>query len=341
MSTQPATAAMSVRLAGPADRDNVVGLLRLALGGWPIIEGVPHELDPAGFFGWKHERGAFGPTRLVVAERDGEIVGVRAFMPWRLARHGQIIAAYRSTDTATLPALQRSGVFGQIRTVSDDLLRDAQISFGTPNPQSFGATMKLGGREVAETIRPWVRVAPWRTPPGRARRDGGFEVDAPPAAEVLGSDAALAPLLTQAAPADDRLTTARDAAYLRWRYGAAPLRYHALAAETDAGHRGVAIFRLRKARGGLPQAVVEELIVAPGERHTAAALLRAVARATRAPLMCCRFPARSPARHAAVRLGFVPRRQGLPLVGKRLSASAPAIDGPERWALSLGDIEVL
>jgi hypothetical protein len=331
---------MSVRLAGPGDRDDVVALLGLALGGWPIIEGVPHEVDPAGFFRWKHEGGTFGPTRLVVAERDGEIVGVRAFMPWRLARQGQTVAAYRSTDTATLPSLQRSGVFGRIRAVSEDLLRGAEISFGTPNPQSFGATMKLGGREVAEIIRPWVRVAPWRTPATRIRGDG-LEVDAPPAAEVLRSDAVLASLLTQAAPADGRLTTVRDAAYLRWRYGEAPLRYHALAAETDAGHCGLAIFRLRRARGGLPQVVVEELIVAPGERDTATTLLRAVARATRAPLMCCRFPARSPARHAAVRLGFVPRRHGLPLVGKRLSAGAPAIDGPERWALSLGDVEVL
>jgi len=68
--------------------------------------------------------------------------------------------------------------------------------------------------------------------------------------------------------------------------------------------------------------------------------MRRVAAATRAPLLCCRFPSPSVQRVAATATGFLPRRDGLPLVAKRLTEDAPEVSGPQRWALTLGDVEI-
>jgi hypothetical protein len=237
--------------------------------------------------------------------------------------------------------MQRLGIFALLRNAADELTApSAQISFGTPNRKSYGSTMKMGGREVAEMIRPWVRVAVSRAAlakAGRSHGEGG--VEAPPAREVLRSERPLGDLLGEIRAGETRLTTARSVPYLRWRYGEAPLRYHALAEEAGGFLEGLVLFRMRRARG-LPQAVVEELLVRPGDRRVAMRLLRRVSTATRAPLLCCRFPSPSTQRVAAATTGFLPRRHGLPLVGKRLTADAPAIAGGGRWALTLGDVEV-
>src|SRR3954463_13268289 len=131
---------VDVRPYEPADLDQVLALLRDALGAWPILEGVAEPPAPDRFFRWKHEQSPFGASHLLVAERAGEIVGARAFMPWQLSGGGDVIEAVRSADAATSPRLQRSGVFRLIRTAADEVLRaQAAISFGTPNRQSYGA----------------------------------------------------------------------------------------------------------------------------------------------------------------------------------------------------------
>jgi hypothetical protein len=332
---------LSVRALEPGDVSSVVRLLRGALGDWPVVEGVEAAWDAEEFFDWKHRRSPFGASHVIVAIADGHIVGVRAFMPWRLTAGGGDIDALRSADAATRPELQRSGVFAQIRTVADEILPPgAQLGFGTPNRKSYGATMKLGGREVVEVIRPWVRVAVSRAAVAKASRRGAPPpVEAPRAAQKLTHDGPVAELLDEIRADEGRLTTARSVAYLRWRYGEAPIVYHALGDEAGGALRGLALFRMRTARG-MPQAVIEELLVRPGDRRTAIRLLRSVGAATHAPLLCCRFPSPSAQRIAAATAGFLPRRDGLPLVVKRLTEDAPEIAGPQRWALTLGDVEI-
>ncbi len=334
-------APLSVRAFEPDDVGPVVQLLRGALGDWPVVEGVDAVWGSEQFFDWKHRRSPFGASTVIVALAEGRIVGVRAFMPWRLTAGDREIDAFRSADAATRPELQRLGVFAQIRTVAGELLPPgAQLSFGTPNLKSYGATMKLGGREVVEVIRPWVRVAVSRAAAAKAsRRAAPPPVEAPNAAQELAHDRQITELLEEIRAGEARLTTARSVPYLRWRYGEAPIVYHALTEEAGGALRGLALFRMRTARG-MPQAVIEELLVRPGDRRTAGRLLRSVGAATQAPLLCCRFPSPSPQRMAAATAGFLPRRDGLPLVVKRLTDEAPEIAGPQRWALTLGDVEI-
>src|SRR5688572_19633653 len=108
---QAVAAAVSVRALEPEDTGAVVTLLRDALGGWPIIEGVEADWDPEAFFEWKHRRSPFGASHVIVALARGQVVGVRAFMPWRLTSGAGDVDALHSADAATRPELQRSGVF--------------------------------------------------------------------------------------------------------------------------------------------------------------------------------------------------------------------------------------
>ena len=65
-----------VRPFAPSDEQGVLDLLRTALG-----EG-PSGMRTAEYFGWKHFRNPFGPSYLALAESEGRIVGLRAFMRW-------------------------------------------------------------------------------------------------------------------------------------------------------------------------------------------------------------------------------------------------------------------
>src|SRR5262249_14701047 len=97
-----------------------------------------------------------------------------------------------------------------------------------------------------------------------------------------------------------------------------------------------------RSRRGLPEAVVEDVVVRPGDSRTASRLLRAAARAAPVALVSCLFPGATPQRTAARRRGFLPWRGGWPLVVRRTEATiSPPPDRLGSWALSLGDLEIL
>ncbi|MGH9197936.1 MAG: GNAT family N-acetyltransferase, partial [Acidimicrobiia bacterium] len=67
---------LSIRRYETNDESEVLDLLRLSLGGGPGGERLPE------FFRWKHLQNPFGPSFMLVAERDERIIGLRAFMRW-------------------------------------------------------------------------------------------------------------------------------------------------------------------------------------------------------------------------------------------------------------------
>ena len=137
------------------------------------------------------------------------------------------------------------------------------------------------------------------------------------------------------------IATPRDGAYLRWRYGAAPLLDYRAVATGDGGHvGGVAIFRVRP-RGALVEATVAETIVHGGDRRAAGRLLRSVGATTRLDHAACSFAPGSSPWFAARRAGFVRVPGGMTLVVNPLGHDLdPDPFDLRSWALSLGDLEV-
>jgi hypothetical protein len=236
------------------------------------------------------------------------------------------------------------GVFGNIRREADALFgQPVDLHFGTPNTLSLGASMKLGGRSIAGKLPVWTRVRAART--GAAllgRRDRRpLEVSANPAGSLLAEPGPLEQLLGEAAAAEERLATAKDGAWLRWRYGDVPLDYRAVSLEDRGALRGLALFRLRTRRA-LPEAVIEELFVAPGDNRAARRLLRDVGRVAPVALCSCCFPRGTAQRRAALRSGFVRWRGGSTIVVKNTDGNVrpPPAEGTS-WALTLGDLELV
>jgi GNAT superfamily N-acetyltransferase len=328
---------VGVRRFTADDLPDVLELLDASLGGGPAGRRPPE------FFRWKHLDNPFGTSFMLLAERDGRPVGLRAFMRWRLLAGDRVVAAARAVDTATHPDFQGKGIFTRLTLAALDEMRGpVDLVFNTPNAKSRPGYLKMGWREVGR-VPVAVRVRrPLRLLGGRrAGADPGQAptVAAPAAAAVLERGREVAAVLSRE-PAPAGLATARDLGYLRWRYGAAPLLgYRAVTEERDGELAGLAIFRLRP-RGGLWETTVAE-VLAGGDPATARRLLGQVARAAPADHLTFRAPAGSAGARAATRSGFLPSPAGISLVANPLVPDIrPDPSQLGSWSLSLGDLEV-
>ena len=160
------------------------------------------------------------------------------------------------------------------------------------------------------------------------------------AADVLSMEQ-LDPLLLRAGNAEPRLSTAKDIAYLQWRFARPPhLNYQAVHLEDGERLRGVAIFRMR-VRGALREATIVEVITPSGDEAAAVELLRRSIRCADMDYLTCHFPRGSMYARAALRTGFVRSPAGIKIVANPLRSDLE-IDptSMESWALSLGDLEI-
>jgi GNAT superfamily N-acetyltransferase len=333
---------LSIRRFAHADLPRVLELLDQSLGGGPAGRRPPE------FFRWKHLDNPFGESFMLLAESEGRLVGLRAFMCWRFLAGGRPIRAVRAVDTATHPDFQGMGVFTRLTLAALDEVRgEVDLVFNTPNGKSGPGYLKMGWHEVGRvpvsvSVRRPLRLL-GRVLPGVAPAGGpgaAPPVDAPAAAAVLERGEAVTRLLGREPAAAGRLATPRGLDYLRWRYGAAPLLgYRAVTQERGGELAGLAIFRLRP-RGRLWESTVAE-VFAGGDQRTAGRLLRRVALAARADHLTFHAPAGSPLHRAAVRSGFLPSPAGVSLVVNPLvEGIRPDPSELGAWGLSLGDLEV-
>jgi hypothetical protein len=326
---------LTVRPFAAEDQGEVLDLLTASLGPGPTGTRSPE------VWRWKHLDNAFGPSLILVAEADGRIVGLRAFMRWRFRLGQRLIQAVRAVDTATHPNWHRRGVFSTTTLRALEVVRDdAHFVFNTPNGRSGSGYLKMGWRSVGR-IPLSVMV---RSPKGlisvlrSGGRSKGSFVGGQPAAEALADDQAVGDLLHQVEVPLDRLTTDRSVAYLRWRYEQPPaLDYRAITEGEGSTLDGMAIFRLRR-RGRLRETMLSELLVRSGDSATARRLVRSVARAADSDhIVAVNLPLGT---WGGVRSGLV-RWRGPLLMVNRLQKGLEADPATRRsWRLSAGDLEV-
>lgn len=295
--------------------------LRLALGETPLLE---RTLE---WFAWKHFENPFGRSLLVVAEVDGRIAGLRAFMRWELtAPDGNTLRCVRAVDTATHPDYLRRGVFRKLTMEALDLARadGVDLVFNTPNQKSGAGYLKMGWTEVG---RIGVMVHPtWRM---ALRRGSGASAES----SLLSADDGPAVRLDVEDRSSMGLRTPRTPEYLAWRFGSHP----------TAGYRRVdaagstAVLR-PNLRSGRTELVVSEVFGPSPHRAIGAARRR-----SRAGYLIGSFAPGSPERKAATRAGMVP----IPgVTGFNLYAN-PLVHLPidvtklNNWDLAISDLELL
>ncbi|CAH0998972.1 hypothetical protein LEM8419_00267 [Neolewinella maritima] len=134
---------MTVRPATPSDTDRIVELLKLSLGDVSTTKS-------AHFWRWKHLDNPFGASHVLLAEADGILVGVRAFMQWRWTDGRREYSALRAVDTATHPGYRGRGIFKKLtlQLIAERTAAGDDFIFNTPNSQSKPGYLKMGWQEV-------------------------------------------------------------------------------------------------------------------------------------------------------------------------------------------------
>jgi GNAT superfamily N-acetyltransferase len=342
MSSTELGTALQVRPYVAADQPAVLALLVGALGEGPSGARTPD------FFRWKHLENPFGQSLLLVAELDGEIVGLRAFLRWGFTLGDRSLRAVRAVDTATREDQRGKGIFSTLtRAALAELRTDTDLVFNTPNGSSRPGYLKMGWHEVGR-VPVWVQVrrpiafarglrsaSSVTTRPGRE-----IDVDAPHASEGLGHDAELRAFLEQLERPADRLATPYTPEYLEWRYANAPLGYRAIIARDAGGIQGIAIFRVRP-RGVLWEATIAEILVRPGDTAAASDLFGRVAASASVDHLTCHFSPGSTQLTAARRRWFIRSPKGdLILTVNRLREGLDVVSDLASWAVSAGTLEV-
>jgi GNAT superfamily N-acetyltransferase len=330
---------VKVRTFEAKDGPRVLEVLQAAFGQWPRdIRGVA----PSEFLRWKHVAGPFGPSILLVAEADSAVIGFAAYMPWRLRVGGQTLATMRGVDFAVHPSHRRRGAsVALIQTAASHCSGDVAFIWSNPNEQSRPGSLKSGRHQVGRFprfVRPRgpLRGTIWRACAKGSRTPDRVRTKAEPAADILRDGAYASLLLARTKQPSDRLATAKDLDYLRWRYGRFE-EYRAIRADAGAGCAGMVIFRPRR-HGSFWVSHVCELLVEQNDRRSARHLLRKVGDAAPADFVSCSFSSR---RDATVS-GFVQYRHGTTLTTYLLQQDLiPDPTQRASWALSLGDLELI
>lgn len=130
---------MNLRSAEPHDRASIISLLKDSLGESLIPKSET-------LWKWKHEQNPFGPSYVLLAEEEGQLIGIRAFMQWTWQWNDKTYRTVRAVDTATHPAHQGKGIFRKLTMKQLELCKEDGIHFvfNTPNNQSRPGYLKMG-----------------------------------------------------------------------------------------------------------------------------------------------------------------------------------------------------
>lgn len=136
---------MIVREPNRNDTSAIIKLLQISLG-----ENLVKKTSA--IWDYKHLKNPFGMSHVLLAEQEGILVGVRAFMQWKWQLEEEVWTSYRAVDTATHPKHQGKGIFKKLTlTALEDVQEKGDcFVFNTPNNQSRPGYLKMGWKEVGK-----------------------------------------------------------------------------------------------------------------------------------------------------------------------------------------------
>ncbi|ELY59236.1 hypothetical protein C491_07841 [Natronococcus amylolyticus DSM 10524] len=246
-----------IRQYEPADRDAFLELFEEVLGGRMGTD----------WFAWKYEANPYvDHVPIVVAERDGELVGARSFFPLRVAAGDDRYDAFEPCDSMVHPDHQRRGLFTRMTERAIERYEDdVDLFFNFSNHRSLPGNLKLGWRVVGEresyyriqnptawlpALEPIEVLARTAASSYGALRDR--RADSSDAVERVRYDGV--PTATLAALADAETVSAfhvvRDEALYDWRFENPLWNYRTVLATRDGDAVGALVYGRRERDDG-------------------------------------------------------------------------------------------
>lgn len=136
---------MIIRQAKIEDKPAIVELLKESLGESLLKKSTS-------IWDYKHVDNPFGESYVLLAEEEGKLIGVRAFMSWKWQIGTTIWQAYRAVDTATHPKHQGKGIFKKLTLQALDDVGKKQdcFIFNTPNEKSRPGYLKMSWESLGK-----------------------------------------------------------------------------------------------------------------------------------------------------------------------------------------------
>jgi GNAT superfamily N-acetyltransferase len=213
---------MQIRPATPQDKPAMIELLKKSLG-----EGLIPKSEA--LWTWKHEQNPFGASFVLLAEENGALIGLRAFMQWQWKWKGAVYKAIRAVDTATHPDHQGKGIFKKLTLQQLELCKQQGVHFvfNTPNDQSRPGYLKMGWVQQGRMPLKLKVLNPVALAYALAFKKGKTAAGNDDPTPEQTWDPRVFGLMDNYAGNSDQLNTALSASYIRWRYADNPLfRYN-------------------------------------------------------------------------------------------------------------------
>ena len=335
------------------ERDLVIRELRdhevaaaVALVGDSLGEGAVPRTEA--FWRWKHEQNPFGRSPTLVAEADGEIIGLRAFLRWTWRLGTTSVPAVRAVDTATASRHRGKGVFSKLTlALVDRMVREGvHFVFNTPNERSRPGYLKMGWRTLGRVSLLVSPRRPMRLLVGAIRARRGTPSPSRPLADTAGRTVAellenvdVERFSTSESAGRPDLRTLPEPAYLTWRYRDVPGIEYRSSWDARGGEAAACIFR-SAARSGLRELRISQLLVGSDRkgRQLGTQLVRDTLAEADPDLAVAMAAPGTPERAALRAAGFVPAPSTGPIMTVRdLSRPAPT---RHEMACVVGDLEL-
>lgn len=310
---------MTIRPAEDSDIPSIIALLKVSLGESLIPKSEQ-------LWRWKHLDNPYGKSPVLLAEQQGQLIGIRAFLRWDFVRDGHLVKACRAVDTATHPAHQGKGIFSRLTLALIEQMKSEGIEliFNTPNDKSTPGYLKMG----------WRR---WGKLPLKLQ----FYFGGKPSVDTDPSDWALVTgliiQLEQNQPILPHTRTRLLPGYIQWRYVDMPLfPYHYL----SDGESYLLVYRIKDGKMGKELRICDLFTtrhLSSSQKHD---LKKSVAQAVKnSGARFSSFSGLQYPHQSAISLGLLPTMKIGPLVTLRnVENWSDGVAQP--WDWSLGDLEV-
>lgn len=211
-----------IREAENIDIPDIVKVLKASLG--------EEELSLSeDIWNFKHKFNPFGKSLVLVAEENGSIIGVRAFMRWNWNYNGKIFSGFRAVDTATHPEQQGRGIFKKLtlNAVQVSIKSGGNFVFNTPNDKSRPGYLKMGwidSGKIEVALKPVLKFWNFKN------QSSNYEINYHTTSENIIK---LCEKWNSRFHDSSCLFTPKSLEYLKWRYENNPLIQYEVYASSD------------------------------------------------------------------------------------------------------------